>query len=749
MVDLTKLNDSQKKAVEQTDGALMILAGAGSGKTRTLVSKIAYLLDDMQISAHQILAMTFSNKAAKEMRSRIASEVHQRQGSLQVTTFHAFCANLLRREATYIGLSRNFTIYDTGESNTIIKTILRRRGLSRQDYNPAEILYYIDALNNSGYYVGQEQNIDLSELPIDLEEERADPFWDFYLEYQQELHKANALDFGSLITAVIQLFETHSDVLANYQRRFQYILVDEYQDTNKAQFKLLNLLSKEHGNICVVGDEDQSIYSWRGANIYNILDFENEYPKAKLLKLEQNYRSSKNIIEAAGHVIERNKMRKGKKMWTDNNQGEAIEIVEVADDRREADFVAQTISRVKHDVDDYSDIAVFYRTNAQSRILEDALRKARIPYRIIGGIRFYERKEVKDMVSYLRLCANFKDNLAFSRIINVPSRGVGVTTLRKIEDLAVKEELSLWEAVCELVENYEKYKHIRLSAKVKSALSQFVTLISEGQLHDEQNGGISQLYDKLLNESGYYDSLKGKKDYESLARIEHLEELGSAIVQYQETAPKANLQGFLETITLDANADSGEESEGEVSLMTIHGAKGLEFPYAFIVGAEESVFPTIRSFDSVEGLEEERRLFYVAMTRAMKKLYIVWAQSRMQFGQIHCNGASRFIHEIPSDYYQWTKWKVGNNQFRDSEFSQEESFSQESEWDDEVVFEVQSHHSTYPTGTIVKHSLYGVGEVVYTDGQGKAEKVKILFPNGEKKTFVVHLSPLSVVRYTE
>ncbi len=745
MFDLSKLNESQKKAVEQTEGPMMLLAGAGSGKTRTLVSKIAYLLEEKKVSGHQVLAMTFSNKAAKEMRSRVASQVQQREGTLQITTFHSFCSTLLRREATYIGLSRNFTIYDTGESTAIVKALLRKRGLSRQDHNPVEILHYIDNLNNAGYYQGQEGVIGSSNLPINLEEERADFFWEFFLEYEQELHKANALDFGRLITAVIQLFEMHPNILENYQNRYRYILVDEYQDTNKAQFKLLNLLAQKSQNICVVGDEDQSIYSWRGANIYNILDFEKQYDNAQVLKLEQNYRSSKNIIEAAGHVIARNQMRKGKKMWTDNQSGEAIDIVEVKDDRKEGSFLAQTISKIQQEGDDFNDIAVFYRTNAQSRILEDALREKNIPYRIIGGIRFYERKEVKDLLSYLRLVTNFKDNLAFSRIINVPSRGIGVTTLRKIEQAAINENLSLWETTVDIVENVEKYKHIKMSAKVKSSLAQFVTLISENQLLDEHSESPAVIYDKILKESGYYDTLKSKKDYESIARIEHLDELGNALSQYQDSAAKPSLQGFLETISLDPHADSDDEDNGEVSLMTIHGAKGLEFPYVFITGTEETIFPSVRSFDTVEGIEEERRLFYVAMTRAMKKLYIMWAQSRMLFGQINSNGASRFIYEIPEEYYQWKKWQISHSSSWDSEQDCEDDYSQESPWDDEVVYEVQVKRATYPVGSEIKHSLYGQGKVVYADGEGKSEKVKILFTSGEQKTFLVHLSPLTII----
>lgn len=729
----------------------MVLAGAGSGKTRTLVNRIAHLLQEKDVSAFRILGLTFSNKAAKEMRERIARDVNVDVRSLQVTTFHSFCSWVLRSEANYLGLSRSFTIYDESESKAVVKTLLGRRGISTKEISPYDILSFIDKLKNQGHYAGR-----IATAGVDL----LDDFYGYFEEYEQELHKSNAVDFGGLITGVLQLFDRHPETLKTYQNRFHYILVDEYQDTNHAQYELVKLLAGERKNLCVVGDEDQSIYSWRGADIKNILDFEKDYPQALLLKLEQNYRSSKTIIEAAGHVINNNSLRKGKSMWTDNPQGDAVEIVECSNDHKEADFVTTQIADLRASKVDYSDVAVFYRTNAQSRILEDYLRKKKIPYRIVGGIRFYERKEIKDMLAYMRLITNGKDSLALSRIINVPARGIGATSLRKIEEEAVRSNLSLWELVEDYVHFTSKYDHIKLSAKVRSALSQLVELILEVRSLNEAQTAPSQLYEKLLHESGYYDFLRANKDYETQARLENLEELLNAIKDFEKNTDQPTLISFLETITLDSqneNAESGNEPHfGEVALMTIHGAKGLEFPYAFIVGAEENVFP---SYQSVENggisIEEERRLFYVAMTRAMKKLFICFAQGRMLFGQLNFNGPSRFILEIPDSYYTWKKvLDAEGGRGRDSwqSFkSREEDYVVDTPYqfdDAPVVYQTKAPliQNKYPKGTLVKHSLYGEGLVLESEGSGKDEKVLIRFSDGARKKFMASIAPLVVVK---
>jgi len=738
-MNLEHLNPNQQRAVLETEGPVMILAGAGSGKTRTLVSRIQYLMDEKKVSAFRILAVTFSNKAAREMRERIAHDNNIDFGAIQITTFHSFCARVLRNEAQYLGLSRNFTIYDTSESKSIIKTILGRRGINLKEIHPNEVQYYIDGVKNSGYYLGCRDEEANEEL------EKDDIFYSFFEEYEGELHKSNAIDFGSLITGVLNLFENFPEVLTRYQQRFHYLLVDEYQDTNRAQFRLIKLLSESKKNICVVGDEDQSIYSWRGADIRNILDFEKIFPDAKLIKLEQNYRSSKNIIEAASFVISQNVQRKGKSMWTSNDQGESISIIECPDDRAEADFISKEIRKIIKKGASPKEIAVFYRNNSQSRMIEDALRKENIAYKVVAGMKFYERKEIKDMLSYIRCVVNDKDSLALSRVINTPTRGIGARTLRKIEDEAIKQNISLWEILNKILDNIEDFKFLKLSAKVRSGLNSFVNVIAEAKILADNNEKPSLIYQKLYNESGYLESLEIEKTYESQGRIENLEELNNAILQFEETSESPSLISFLESVTLDSSGS--EENIEEVSMMTIHGSKGLEYEFVFVVGVEESVFPSFQSMDNGnEAMEEERRLFYVAMTRAMKKLYLCFAQGRLLWGQIRFNAPSRFLDEIPEDYYTWislgkTNKKKFENEERD-DFSQESKYS---EFEEVFVSAKPKVIYKYPEGSKVNHKLYGVGTVLNNEGQGEDEKIIIKFMDGARKKFLVKFAPLEKI----
>jgi DNA helicase II / ATP-dependent DNA helicase PcrA len=739
MFDLKSLNKTQKDAVVNIEGPMMILAGAGSGKTRTLVSRISYILESKKLSPHRLLALTFSNKAAKEMRDRVSKTTELDIGALQITTFHAFCARVLRSEATYLGLSRSFSIYDTSEQKSVVKTILSRHGISHKEISPFEVMYFIEQMKNVGHYEGQ---------PYPEEFEEDEQFYRFFKDYEHELARANAIDFGGLITAVIRLFETHPEVLESYQRRFEYILVDEYQDTNKAQFKLLTMLSEKKRNLCVVGDEDQSIYSWRGADINNILDFEKVFPEASLLKLEQNYRSSKNIINAAGHVISQNKMRKGKNMWTSNPDGESIQVIELANEKDEASKTVDTILSLTKDGNSLDDMAIFYRTNSQSRQIEDALRRSSIAYRVVGGIKFYERKEIKDIVSYLRAVVNEKDSLALSRIINVPARGIGATTLRKVENIAIQLNCSLWESLYKIIFNYEDYKDLRFSKNVRSSLENFITLIDDSKRMLKEKEKPSVILDKILNESGYVDFLNLKKDHESQARLENIEEFKNSVIQFEESMENASLIDFLETITLDTSVDGDESSDvhGEISLMTVHGAKGLEFPYVFILGTEENLFPSYKSMEGGEvALEEERRLFYVAMTRAMKKLYIMFAQSRMLFGQMKFNGPSRFIYEIPNEFYQWQTISTKKTSF--PEGNEWDDFNQDIYSDDEKVYQrgESFSSSTFKKSQSVKHAIYGEGLVVSSAGQGASEKVTIKFFDGTTKKFLVKFAPLELV----
>ncbi len=748
-MNLNFLNESQKEAVLHTDGPVMILAGAGSGKTRTLVARIQYLLEEKNVSPFQILAVTFSNKAAREMLERLAHGTQINVGALQVTTFHAFCAKVLRMEAAYLGLSKNFTIYDDSESQSIIKALMAKRGISQKELSPYTIAGYIDGLKNLGFYIGLTKNEDVEKYAEDRR------LWDIFLEYEAELHRSNAVDFGGLITGVLNLFKSHPEVLKKYQQKFKYVLVDEYQDTNRAQFDLVQQLSTLSRNICVVGDEDQSIYSWRGADIRNILDYETVFPEAKLIKLEQNYRSSKKIIEAASHVIAHNVARKGKNMWTDNDEGDEIKIIECRDDKAEAEYVGTQIRKLVQDGVGLKDIAVFYRNNAHSRTIEDALRREKFPYRVVAGIKFYDRKEVKDMLSYMRVVVNKKDSLALTRIINTPARGVGTTSLRKLEDEAVRLQLSLFELVEKIVESPSEFKHLSLSGKVQSAISQLVQLIQEVQILEENNHAPTVSYEKLLNESGYYDFLRADKTYEGAARLENLEELMSAIKQFEESEQEPNLVKFLETITLDTTTE--EVGNEQVSLMTVHGSKGLEYPYVFLIGAEENIFPSYKSLESgSSALEEERRLFYVAMTRAMRQLTITFAQGRMLWGSLKFNGPSQFLQEIPSHYYKWTQYQTTSKKF-DSGFNNSyDDFDQSGSYgsDDKVFYRdtpsVASKKATnaiaqYPSGSKIVHALYGTGIVLDSEGLGHDEKVTIQFKDGMRKKFMVKFAPLQKV----
>jgi DNA helicase-2/ATP-dependent DNA helicase PcrA len=735
------LNQSQLDVVHFNSGPMMVLAGAGSGKTRTLVTKIRYLIEEERLSPYQVLALTFSNKAAKEMRSRIAADSKIDIGAYNITTFHSFSAKVLRSEANYIGLSKNFTIFDGTESKTLVKNILAKHGFSIKEINPYDVQHYIEKLKNSGLYLGHPK----------LSEHERDEFFPFYRDYEQELANSNATDFGGLITGVLQLLEHHEEVRRHYQNKFKYILIDEYQDTNRAQFELLLKLSEKVRGVCVVGDEDQSIYSWRGADINNILDFEKYFANSKLYKLEQNFRSTKNIIEAASYVIDHNIQRKGKRMWTENLEGSAIKVIELVDEKSEAEYITKEIDAlVNRQSVSANDIAVFYRTNSQSRILEDYLRRKNIAYQIIGGMKFYERKEIKDLIAYLRLIFNSKDSLAFSRIINTPSRGVGAVTLRKIEDAAQAQNLSLYEIVGLIVRDDEIGSEIKVSKRVKSTLAEFYNLIEEAVLLSSKNGPLIDILRMAMHNSGYLESLKINRDIETLARLENIQEFENAVISFSESFPEAGLSQFLESITLDTseeNSDEPQEDKGLVSLMTIHGAKGLEFPHVYICGCEENVFPSYRSLEEDGGnIEEERRLFYVGMTRAMKKLSLTYCQGRMLFGQTKFNGPSRFIEEIPESFIERVhlgkkSYQSFNDNYSDDDFNQES----QADFDDYQYVSDYEKSYTYQSGMAISHQVYGNGIVISSEGRGKEEKVLIKFKDGAKKKFLVQFAPLSTM----
>lgn len=629
------LNDMQQMAVFHTEGPLLILAGAGSGKTRVLTHRIAYLMEEKHVSPYNIMAITFTNKAAAEMRNRVNKIVGFGAEQVWVSTFHSACVRILRRYIDRIGYSTDFTIYDTDDQKRLMKNVIKDLNLDSKIYKENGMLNKISDFKNKLMTTGDVASMARSDFKM-LNVSK------IYDNYQEALKKNNALDFDDLIMKTVQLFTKCPEVLESYQDRLQYIMVDEYQDTNAAQFAFVKLLAKKHQNLCVVGDDDQSIYKFRGADITNILQFEKYFPNARVIKLEQNYRSTKNILEAANAVIHNNEGRKDKTLWSDNEKGDKIDLYQAEDGYSEAEMVASTI---KEDVDngrsDYSDYAILYRTNNQSRVLEEKLMMKNIPYKIIGGQNFYQRKEIKDIIAYLRVISNPTDDIAVERIINVPKRGIGATTVDKVKDYARAYGMDLYEALMD-VENIPGLS--RTAGKIKK----FTDLI-EGYKKDEYYGEIEKLTKDILDDTGYVSELVAENTDEANGRIENIDELVSKIVEYQENTEDPVLSEFLEEVALVSEIDNLSEDSSYVVLMTVHSAKGLEFPYVFLCGMEDGLFPgymSIMSGDNEE-LEEERRLCYVAITRAMKKLTISYAKKRMVRGEMQYNIVSRFVKEVP------------------------------------------------------------------------------------------------------
>ena len=634
------LNEQQKQGVFTTDGPVLILAGAGSGKTRVLTHRTAYLIEEKGVNPYHIMAITFTNKAAGEMRERIDNLVGYGSESIWVSTFHSTCVRILRRHIDRIGFDTNFTIYDADDSKTVMKDICKRLNIDTKMYKEKSLLAAISSAKdelispeefalravNAGDYAKRKQS-------------------EVYREYQETLRKNNALDFDDLIVKTVELFETDPEVLDYYQERFRYIMVDEYQDTNTAQFKLISLLARKYKNLCVVGDDDQSIYKFRGANIYNILNFEKYFPEAVTIRLEQNYRSTKNILNAANGVIANNIGRKEKTLWTDNPEGEKIDFEQFDTAYEEADYVARDIlSGTKSGRYHYGDYAVLYRTNAQSRLFEERFITSNIPYKIVGGVNFYARKEIKDLLAYLKTIDNGRDDLAVRRIINVPKRGIGATTLLKVADWASVCGISFYDALkqAEEVPNLGK-----ASLKIRPFVNFIQTMRSKAPII-----GVSELLREIIEETGYVRELEAEGTDEAMARIENIDELISKVVAYEESEEQPTLSGFLEEVALVADIDGLEEGSDYVVLMTLHSAKGLEFPKVFLAGMEDGLFPSYMSVvadNPTEAIEEERRLAYVGITRAREELAITCARTRMVRGETQYNKVSRFVKEIPSE----------------------------------------------------------------------------------------------------
>ena len=635
MANIDMLNEMQRKAVLKTEGPVLILAGAGSGKTRVITNRIAYLIEECGVNPWNIMAITFTNKAAGEMRERVDDMVGFGSESIWVSTFHSTCVKILRRYIDRIGYDNSFTIYDTDDQKSVMKDICKRLQIDTKNLKEKTILGYISSAKN-------EMVSPQSYMKMNQSDYHMSKVAQAYVEYQETLKKNNALDFDDLLVLTVELFKNCPDVLDYYQERFKYIMVDEYQDTNTVQFELISLLAEKYKNLCVVGDDDQSIYKFRGANIRNILDFERVFPDTAVIKLEQNYRSTGNILDAANEVIKNNRGRKDKKLWTDKEDGELISLKTFDNGFMEAEFIAKDIrDGVEAGEVTYNDCACLYRTNAQSRLIEEKLIQNNIPYKLIGGVNFYQRKEVKDMLAYLKTIDNGRDDVAVKRIINIPKRGIGATTLGRVDEYALSNNLSFFEALmdCERIPGL---------GKAVSKINEFVNFIRVQRSKLGYNS-LKEILESIMKDTGYIEELKTENTEESLARIENVEELLTKIVTYEESTDESTLAGFLEEVALIADIDSLENSSDYVVLMTIHSAKGLEFPRVYLSGMEDGVFPSYMCLNSDDptDIEEERRLCYVAITRAMKKLTISCARARMLRGETQYNKMSRFVGEIP------------------------------------------------------------------------------------------------------
>ena len=721
------LNTQQQEAVFHTEGPVLILAGAGSGKTRVLTHRIAYLIEEKGVNPWNIMAITFTNKAAGEMRERVDKIVGFGSESIWVSTFHSSCVRMLRRFIDRLGFDTNFTIYDTDDQKTLMKDICKRLDIDTKIYKERSIMAAISSAKDE--LVGPEEyemNVmgDFSKRKIALA----------YKEYQKELKKNNALDFDDLIMKTVELFQACPDVLEYFQERFKYIMVDEYQDTNTAQFKFVSLLAGKYRNLCVVGDDDQSIYKFRGANIGNILGFENVFPDAKVVRLEQNYRSTQNILNAANQVIQNNMERKRKTLWTENDEGEKLHFRQFMNAYEEAEYIVGDISKKVREQDaQYRDIAILYRTNAQSRLFEEKFLMANIPYKLVGGVNFYARKEIKDLLAYLKTVDNARDDLAVRRIINVPKRGIGATTLTRVQDYAVSMGMSFYEALKEA-------NAISTLGRAATKVEPFVTFIQTLRSKAEYLSP-SELLKDIIESTGYVKELEAEGTEEAEARIENIDELITKVVSYEEENEEPTLSGFLEEVALVADIDSVDGDDNQVLLMTLHSAKGLEFPFVYLAGMEDGMFPsymTITSDDPTE-IEEERRLCYVGITRAMKDLTLTCAQQRMIRGETQYNKVSRFIKEIPRELVElgreFQEKKPMDIPMPTSFRQMKQAFKQPAFVPKK--FEVKKADGLdYTVGDTVKHIKFGTGVVTAIVEGGRDYEVTVNFDKvGIKKMF--------------
>ena len=746
---LNNLNNSQLESTLQMDGPMIVIAGAGSGKTRVLTYKIAYLMTE-GVDPFNILALTFTNKAAKEMKERIATIVGNEAKNLWMGTFHSVFARILRTEAHKIGYTSNFTIYDSDDSQKLVSRIIKEFNLDKDQYKYKSIFSRISSMKNS--FITPNNYLNNEELLLSDKISNRSKFYQIYNEYVERCFKAGAMDFDDLLLKTNELLNSYPDTLSKYQNIFKYILVDEYQDTNHSQYLIIRALSDKFQNICVVGDDAQSIYSFRGANINNILNFQKDFPDSKIFRLEQNYRSTKNIVNAANSLIENNQKRLKKNVWTENESGEKISVNKLLTDGEEGRFVASSIFENKMQSQlQNSDFAILYRTNAQSRSFEDALRKKNISYRVYGGLSFYQRKEIKDVLAYLRLLINPDDEQAFKRIINFPARGIGQTTLNKIAVEAKNSSVSDYIFIKDLLKSSEI-----LNNSTKNKLLDFVIMI-ESIKNKIEHADVFDITKEVLKQSGLYNLYKNDESLEGINRIQNIEELLNGIKDFVENNEKsqASVSSFLQDVALATDQDNDTNDDNKVSLMTVHLAKGLEFPYVYIVGLEENLFPSAMNLNSRTELEEERRLFYVALTRAEKKIYLSYVLSRYRWGKPVDSEKSRFIDEIKEEYLQ-------NNVIQRSiskDFSQKSQFNkvgirfkkpETRPAKNFVKLKSSSSKSNLfdnklIVGNIVIHERFGKGEVISIEGQGGDRKAEIKFEKGGLKKLLLRFSKLEII----
>ncbi|NFG28219.1 DNA helicase PcrA [Clostridium botulinum] len=743
------LNKEQYEGAITIDGQLLILAGAGSGKTRVLTYRMAHMIENIGIAPYNILAITFTNKAAKEMKDRVISLIGSKAENMWISTFHSTCVRILRREIDKIGYTSNFTIYDTSDQKVLIKECMKLLNINDKDISDQEILSKIgkakDTMQTAQSFMRQnESNF------------REKKIAEAYEMYQRRLKENNALDFDDLIFKAVELFKSNPEVLDFYQNKFKYIMVDEYQDTNGAQYELIKLLASKYKNICVVGDDDQCIYQWRGADIQNILDFEKDYPNAKVIKLEQNYRSKSNILNAANVVIVNNANRKSKVLRTEQEAGDKIKIYRAFSDSDEGDFVSKQIAEIKSKENkEYKDFAILYRTNAQSRIFEESLRRRGIPYKIVGGTRFYDRKEIKDILAYLKAIVNPRDDVSLKRIINVPKRSIGDATVSKIQEFANSFELDMWDALMEV-------RTIpTLTPRNANNIEVFTNLMEEFMSLSE-TAPISILIESILKDTGYLKQLEASKEIEDKSRIENLKELVSDAVDFEKNNEDKSLAAYLEKVSLVQDTDKIEEQEDTIVLMTVHSAKGLEFPVVFMVGMENGIFPGNMSFEKESEMEESRRLCYVGITRAKETLFMTSAEVRRVFGRTVAYSQSDFINEIKPDlkeYVSGNRIGSGNGSNSNVKTQKNDSYNNphslrstiRKEFSKPSNMSVNDNNSEYlnaneiTLGRKIQHEKFGIGTIVSVQGSGDDKKLTIAFDKQGVKNLMLSFAKLKAI----